>query len=307
MEEIPCEVEAEERAEAMAASAAAEADWSVLGGEAEAEAEAEQGAEQEAEEQQLAAAEAAFNRRLDLSLAAAELDTLEAEVEQRKAQVQTAAEAEAEAEAGGGAPFDGSVSFLQQQIQRSQQTRQLLGDPVVAVEPMLREMHPRRSESAAAGSPGDAGVGSLHGAETSAAAAAAAPSRSWTPSWLGLPSLETGPEGGTRATFFRLGSFGLQLEIDPLDGQEGAAYTRKPGAARHGAPPVAGPTPLPSAAELEEMTGKELKRFLQSHLRVSTAGCLDKADMLALAKAGRLRAVLGSSADLAAADTCQDV
>ena len=123
------------------------------------------------------------------------------------------------------------------------------------------------------------------------------------PSWLGLPSLETGPEGATRATFFRLGRFGLQLEILPPDGQEGAAR----GAARHGAPPAAEPTPLPSAAELEEMTGKELKRFLQSHLRVSTAGCLDKADMLALAKAGRLRAVLGSSADLAAADTCQDV
>ena len=163
-------------------------------------------------------------------------------------------------------------------------------------------------ETAAAGSSGD-GLGGLHGAETSAAAAPTAapavqavpPSRSWTPSWLGLPSLETGPEGGARATFFRLGSFGLQLEIDPPGGQEGAA--------RRGAPaePTLAPTPLPSAAELEGMTAKELKRFLQSHLRVSTAGCLDRADMLALAKAGRLRAVLGSASDLAAADTCQDV
>ena len=147
--------------------------------------------------------------------------------------------------------------------------------------------------------------------ETAAAAAPAAapavhsalPSRSWTPSWLGLPSLETGPEGGARATFFRLGSFGLQLEIDPPGGQEGAARRGAPTAAE----PTLAPTPLPSAAELEGMTAKELKRFLQSHLRVSTAGCLDRADMLALAKAGRLRAVLGSDTDLAAADTCQDV
>ena len=169
-------------------------------------------------------------------------------------------------------------------------------------------------ETAAAGSSGD-GLGGLHGAETSAETSAAAapaaapavqaapPSRSWTPSWLGLPSLETGPEGGARATFFRLGSFGLQLEIDPPGGQEGAARRGAPGAAE----PTLAPTPLPSAAELEGMTAKELKRFLQSHLRVSTAGCLDRADMLALAKAGRLRAVLGSDTDLAAADTCQDV
>ena len=53
--------------------------------------------------------------------------------------------------------------------------------------------------------------------------------------------------------------------------------------------------------------GVPVRWRLQSHLRVSTAGCLDRADMLALAKAGRLRAVLGSDTDLAAADTCQDV
>ena len=143
-------------------------------------------------------------------------------------------------------------------------------------------------------------VGGGRGVETAAAAPAAVAARRWTPSWLGLPSLETGSEGETRATFFRLGSFGLQLEILPSDGPGAAGGARREarGEVRHGAPRVAEPTPLPSTAELEAMTGRQLKSFLQTHLRVCTAGCLDKAELLALAKAGRLRA---------GADTCQDV
>ena len=41
------------------------------------------------------------------------------------------------------------------------------------------------------------------------------------------------------------------------------------------------------------MSVKQLKGFLQNHLRVSTAGLLEKAELLKLAKAGRARAMSG--------------
>ena len=107
------------------------------------------------------------------------------------------------------------------------------------------------------------------------------------PSWLGLPSLEEDDEGNTRATFFRLGKYGLAMDIAPPQDETSRGEGLGPGAIR--AAPE--PTTLPSEAELEAMTVKELKRFLESHIRVSTAGCLEKTELLALAKAGRTRAL----------------
>ena len=51
------------------------------------------------------------------------------------------------------------------------------------------------------------------------------------------------------------------------------------------------PPPMPSEAELEAMTVKQLKAFLAGHLRVSSAGCLEKSELVKLAKVGRARAL----------------
>ena len=47
------------------------------------------------------------------------------------------------------------------------------------------------------------------------------------------------------------------------------------------------------------MSVKQLMGFLQNHLRLSTAGVLEKAELLTLAKAGRARAMGGASASAA--------
>ena len=98
-----------------------------------------------------------------------------------------------------------------------------------------------------------------------------------------------------------LSDFGLQLELRPppppssssaeaqhdTGGGRGGQEAR---GAAEGRPPQP-PPPMPSEEELEAMGVKQLKVFLQSHLRVSAAGCLEKSELLLRAKAGRARAL----------------